>query len=413
MARILDSGMAQIENEPAEPLTPNQEAIGLAKWQRLLTVVATLLALLALAAVAVRLGMAIHHTLLLFALGGLVAYALEPLVDLVRRPRLRGRSLGRTPGVFVVFVALAALFAGGVAWLGGHAVREVKVLERGAPRYQERALKLAHDFDANVLKPRNVEFSVEDTLRDPPPEVGVYERKMGQEALPLLSRTVKNVAESVIVLLIALYFLVFGADMKERANRALPPFLRQYALPWEEDVARILGGFVRGQLVLALLSGACAAVGLLLLGVHLWLLIGAFVVAASLIPVFGPYIGAIPAVLAALVGPTRLTPVAGAVVVAILFVVITEAGSKVLYPRLVGKALNLHEVVVLFVLFAGLEVDGIVGTLFAAPITSLVIVTLVHLYRLWQQLPEEPIADSLGRNGGDGPRLFKRPRETG
>ncbi len=396
------------ETEPSAALTPKQEAIGLAKWQKLLTVVATLLALLALVAVAVRLGMAIHHTLLLFALGGLVAYALEPLVAFVSRPRFGRRAPGRSTSVCVVFAALAAVFFAGVWWLGGHAARQAKILQKGAPQYQARAIGLAHDFDRNVLQPRGIDFSVEETLQHPPPEVNAYERRLGQEAFPILAHTVKNVAESVIVLLIALYFLIFGSEMKEQANRALPAFLIRYALAWEEDVDRILGGFVRGQLVLALISGALAAVGLLLVGVHLWLVIGAFVVLASLIPVFGPYIGAIPAVLAALVGPTHLTPVAGAIVVLVLFVAITEVGSKILYPKLVGKALSLHEVVVLFVLFAGLEIDGIVGTLFAAPVTSLAIVTLIHLYRLWQELPEEPISDSVDRDEGHRPRLFKR-----
>ena len=386
------------ESEPDVPLSPRQEAIGEAKWRRLLVVVATFLALLALGAAVVRLGMAIHHTLLLFALGGLLAYALEPLVSFAQR-RIRRRSAS----VFTVFGLLLAGLVGGVWWLGGHAARQAKILQRDAPRYQARALALAHDFDENTLRPRGVEFSVEDAIQHPPPEVGVYERRLGQEALPLLAHTVKNVAESVIVALIALYFLIFGTEMKESANRALPSFLLQYAEPWEEDVDRILGGFVRGQLLVALVSGALAAVGLLLVGVHLWLLIGAFVVVAALIPVFGPYIGAVPAIVAALVGPTHFTPVAGALIVLVLFVAITEVGSKVLYPKLVGKALSLHEVVVLFVLFAGLEIGGITGTLFAAPVTSLAVVTLVHLYRLWQELPEEPIADAIeGR-----PRVFK------
>jgi len=45
-------------------------------------------------------------------------------------------------------------------------------------------------------------------------------------------------------------------------------------------------------------------------------------------------------------------------------------------------------VLVLFVLFAGLEIGGIVGVLFAAPVTALAIVVVVHLYRLWQDLPD-------------------------
>jgi predicted PurR-regulated permease PerM len=96
----------------------------------------------------------------------------------------------------------------------------------------------------------------------------------------------------------------------------------------------------------------------------------------------------VPAVIAALAGHTHLHPVFAAAVTVVLFVAINEIGSKVLYPKLVGQALGLHTVLVLFVLFAGLEIDGIVGVLFAAPITALVIVAVVHLYRLWQELPD-------------------------
>jgi len=398
----------------AAALTPVQEGLGLAKWRKLLTVTATLLALFAICAIFVLLGKAIHHTLLLFALGGLVAYALEPLVAFAQRPRFgkKQKALGKTASVMAVFTGLFLIFAGGVWWLGSHAGKQMKILQQDAPAYRERAFAMAHDVDANLLKPRGIEFSVEDTLRNPPPETSAYVSRFSKEALPFLAHTASGLAESLVVLLIAMYLLIFATHMKEQANRALSPFLLKYALAWEEDVDRILGGFVRGQLLIALVNGLVAAVGLLLIGVHLWLIIGFFVVVASLIPVIGPYIAAVPAVLAALIGPTHLTPVAGAVVVLVMFIVINEVGSKILYPKLVGRALNLHEVVVLFVLFAGLEVGGIVGTLFAAPVASLAIVTIVHLYRLWQELPEESIAEELSEGDPANSRIraFKPTR---
>lgn len=401
------------ENEPSAESeaesSPRQEAIGLAKWQKLLTVTATLLALIALTGITIRLGMAIHHTLLLFSLGGLVAYALQPLVDFLRRPRF-GRQLSRNASVALVFVGLFAIVAGGIWWLGGQAAHQLNVLQRDAPKYHERLVTMAHDFDANMLKARGIDFSVEESLQKPPPEVVAYEEKLSKEALPIIAHTVTNIAESAIVLLIALYFLIFGSEMKERANAVLSPFLRKYAEPWEKDVNRILGGFVRGQLLLALITGALSALVLLAVGVHLWLIIGIFMVAAALIPVFGPYIGAVPAIIAALVGPTHLTPVAGAITVGVLLVVINEIVSKILYPKFVGGALNLHEVLVLFVLFAGLEIGGITGTLFAAPVTSLAVVTIVHLYRMWQELPEESIADANNIDGPGRLRIFRKVR---
>ena len=364
----------------------------------------------------VAMGAAIHHTVLLFALGGLAAYALEPLVRLVRRPRFgkSGRQIGASGAALAVFGLLGLAFLGSAWWLGSQATEQFRAIQKDAPEYRRRAIGLAHELDARVLKPRGVEFSAEDTIQRPPPEVQSYAEKAGKEALPLVEHAASNLLEATVVMLIALYFLIFATDMKDRANAALTPALREYAIPWERDVDRILGGFVRGQLVLAIVTGVAAAVGLLALGVHLWLLIGLFVALTSLIPVFGPYVGAVPALIAAVVGPTRMSPVGGAIAVLVLFVVLNEAGGKILYPKLVGKALNLHEVVVLFVLFAGLEVGGLAGTLFAAPVASLAIVTLVHLYRLWQGLPEEAISDEADREDGgkNVPRAFKR-RGTG
>ena len=363
------------------------------KWNRLLVVLASVLLLLTFVGVAVRLMLGIHHTLLLFALGGLVAYALDPLVERLGKPRLK-----REARVTLVFVGLLAVF-GFTAWsLGGHLIRQVSSFSQDAPEYKSRAMTLAANVDTQ-LATRGVHFSLTDTIQHPPSEYRAIEARAGKEAVPLLRHLFTDVGEGVIVLLIALYFLLYGTEMRERVNAALPPSLLSHAELWETDVNRILGGFVRGQFIIALLLGAAAAAGCLLLGIKTWLLIGLFVVVASLIPVFGPYIGALPALVAALVGPTHFGPVVSAVLVLVLFVVINEAGSKILYPKLVGAALGLHTVVVLFVLFAGLEIDGIVGVLFAAPVTALAIVTIVHLYRYWQDLPDTLLANVARREG--------------
>lgn len=360
------------------------------KWTRLLIIITTLLLMLTFVGVVILLGTYIQHTLLLFSLGALIAYALDPLVEWLRRASLtRSRRVpSREMSVTVVFLAMFLLF-GLAAWsLGGHLVSQVAAIEHEYPRYHQRALERAAAAD-RFLHTHGVRYSLVDTLQHPPPELNATLARYGGEALPFLKDFFSKIAESLIVLLIALYFLLFGAEMREKFNALLPEKLRERADLWETDVSRILGAFVRGQLIIALVMGAAAAIGCLLLGLKLWLLIGLFVVVASLIPVFGPYIGAIPAVIAALIGPTHLhNSVLAAIVLVVYFVLINEVGSKVLYPKLVGAALGLHTVLVLFVLFAGLEISGLVGVLFAAPLTALVIVSIVHLYRLWQDLPD-------------------------
>ncbi len=362
------------------------------KWTRLLVTLTTTLLLLLTVAVGVRLAMGIHHTLLLFALGALVAYALDPLAALLMRVRLK-----REASVATVFVLVLVVLGVAVWTLSGNVVRQVEDLQRHAPQYEQQAMARAATLD-QTLAARNVHWSLTQTLQHPPKEWAAFVTHTGSEVVPFLRHLVTDVGESLIVLLIALYFLLFGAEMRTKFNALLPANLLSHADLWETDVNRILGGFVRGQLVIALLLGAAAAAGCFLIGIHPWLVIGLVVVVASLIPVFGPYIGALPAIVAALVGPTHFhNPVVAAVLVVILFVVINEGGSKVLYPKLVGAALGLHTVLVLFVLFAGLELGGIVGVLFAAPLTALAIVTIVHLYRFWQDLPDSLLANAARR----------------
>jgi predicted PurR-regulated permease PerM len=362
---------------------------GMDKWLRLLVTLSTLLLLIAFVAVAVRLSMTIHHTLLLFALGGLVAYALDPLVERLSRGRIK-----RPAAVASVFVGLFVLL-GLAGWsLEGHLAAQVREL----PTYKTHALAFAQIVDQR-LAARHIHYSLTQTIEHPPQNVQNELKKLGASAIPILRESATDVGEFVVVLLFALYFLIFGTDMRQKFNGLLPTSLSERAELWETDVNRILGGFVRGQITIAIIMGVLAGLGCLVVGIKFWLIIGLFVIVAAIIPVFGPYLGAIPAVLAALIGPTHFhNNVVAAALILLWFIFINEGGSKVLYPKLVGAALGLHEVLVLFVLFAGLEINGIVGVLFAAPVTAIAIVSVVHLYRLWQDLPDSLLSNVARRD---------------
>ena len=98
----------------------------------------------------------------------------------------------------------------------------------------------------------------------------------------------------------------------------------------------------------------------------------------------------------------------------VIFFVVNEFGSKVLYPRLVGSATGLHEIVVLFVLLAGAEVGGVIGALLAVPLTALFGLLALYAYRIWSQsgrpgepMPSPPAIDAAAPHEG----LPSRPPE--
>ena len=376
------------------PLEIERRGLGVMSWLRLLIETSTCLVLVLAVAVAIHIVSLVSHTVLIFSLGGLAAYALDPLVETVRG-RVPGAQRPRWVGVSTVFTGFLLVLVACSALLGNTLVHQVREVMRDHSSLQEKANGLVANGDG-WLQEHNIPIHLQDYLDNPPDNVKAVTHNLARNALEVFAHFSSSVVEGAIVLLIALYFLIYSDAMREGIHNGLPEPIQPYAECWRADVNRILGGFVRGQLILALIMGFAAALGCLMLGVPFWLLIGFFVVLASLIPVVGPYIGAIPAVIAALLShPTELlSPLMRAVLVVVFFVIINEAGSKVLYPRLVGAALGLHEVLVLFVLFAGYEVSGLWGVLFAAPLTALAIATVVQLYHLWQGLPPISLAQA-------------------
>ncbi len=389
-------------------------------WLQTLVVLATiLLASLSIVGL-IRLLSAIHHTLLLFSLGGLLAYALDPVVEWLRKFRLPASAPLRHRGrcVLGMFGALALVILTSTAILGGFLGREISMLNTDHQVYQQgtqltsttvqRALaqrtyawraqrKLAQE-DAWLTK-HGIPLHLQSNLQHPAVLVKKLSQKVTQDAIQVFAGIGKSLVEGVLVVLISLYFMVYSEDLKHRLVHALPENVRPYAIKWQDDVNEILGGFVRGQLVLALVMGVLAGILCLVLDLKLWVLLGLVVMVASLIPVVGPYVGAVPALMAALISPPHgfLTPATRVIILVLAFVVINELGSKVLYPRLVGKALGLHEVLVLFVLLAGFEVSGLTGVLFAAPLTALVIATLPQVIGLWQGTPPMSISSINGQ----------------
>ncbi|MBX6378177.1 MAG: AI-2E family transporter, partial [Clostridia bacterium] len=128
---------------------------------------------------------------------------------------------------------------------------------------------------------------------------------------------------------------------------------------------RVFGRYVRGQLLLALIIGSIASVGLTLLGVPYALVLGAIAGFLELLPVFGAVLGALPAIIVAAFQPLPLV-----FYVLAFFVVLQQLEGNVLAPRITGQAVGLHPLAALLVLVAAFEVAGLVGAMVAVPLVG-------------------------------------------
>jgi predicted PurR-regulated permease PerM len=133
----------------------------------------------------------------------------------------------------------------------------------------------------------------------------------------------------------------------------------------------VVGGYVRAQLLLALMIGTLAGVGCAVIGVPFPLVVGLAAGIFELIPIVGPFVGgAVALLLAATVSPLL------AVATLALFLAIHFVEGYVLAPRIQARFVQLHPLIALLALFSGVEVAGFLGALFAIPAASLVAVYL-------------------------------------
>src|SRR5207245_5805603 len=149
-------------------------------------------------------------------------------------------------------------------------------------------------------------------------------------------------------------------------------------LLFEDALNRGVGNYIRGQLTLALLIGCLAGVGCAFLGLKDYaLIIAVLAFIFETIPMVGPALASIPAILISLLLPDPLhhTPW-----VIVYFIVIQLVESNILGPRIVGHAVGLHPIASIMALIIGAQLFGAFGALLATPIVAAAWVVIASLY---------------------------------
>jgi predicted PurR-regulated permease PerM len=197
----------------------------------------------------------------------------------------------------------------------------------------------------------------------------------------------------VVVPIVAIYLMIESDSMHRGIVSLIPPSARPKALAILDGINAVLGGFIRGQLLVALIVGALTAVMLTLLHVRFAILIGLIAGLLNVIPYVGAFAGAAPAVLIALItnGPLNT------LFVIIGFVIINQLEGHLIAPNVVGPSVGLSPLAVIVALLAGGELFGLLGLLVAVPVAGIikvVFVTLVPRYAPLESAPALPASGS-------------------
>jgi predicted PurR-regulated permease PerM len=339
-------------------------------WQKGLIVLLTLLASLAVLWVLWQVISPILHTLVLFGLAAVLAFALSGPVDMLTQ-RVRSRLLA----IVSTYLAVGIVVVGGLTVIAGPFVSQATDLAAALPQY-------ATDLQARAPEVQLAlgQYGIDSDIDQLKAQAVTAIEQGGTEVLKNLVGTLAEVGavilDIVLALVISFYLLLDGQRIGGRSLGLIPSQHRAKAVFLKDNVARVLGGYLRGQLVLSLIIGVLAGVGCALLGLPYAVVIGVLAALFELVPMFGPILSVIPAVLVAL-----FMPFPTVIWVLLLFLVIQQIENNVLAPRISGHAVGLHPLGAMFALLAGFQLAGLLGALFAVPLAGVLWVLLGAAYR--------------------------------
>jgi predicted PurR-regulated permease PerM len=321
--------------------------------------------------VAHRLG----RIVLVLVLAMFFAYVIAPLVELLQHPvSVRERSLRLSRGVAIAVIYL--VLAGGIAavtavlWPSAagqidHAIANAprytesfRLWERGWTRYYERLripLELRHSIDESVLGAGDAAVA--------------YARG----SLLALIGVLSDVPWLVLVPVLAFLMLKDAAAIRRTLLLALPHRIQLRGHRLFEELNATLAAYVRAQLIACVVVGGLSGIGFALLGNPYAVLLGVMASVLEFIPLIGPMVVAVVAVvIAALHDPVL------AVWTAAFLTVLRVVEDYVIYPRLIGRDIHLHPLVVILAVLAGVELDGIAGIFIAVPVVAVATVAGRH-----------------------------------
>jgi predicted PurR-regulated permease PerM len=191
------------------------------------------------------------------------------------------------------------------------------------------------------------------------------EDRLGSLALVSAQRTLSIGIQVITVVVITGYLLADGPRLRLLLHDFIPRLSERHIEPLLQGMQRVVGGYIRGQIVTSLMFGAYAFVLCLALGVPSPLLLGVVAAAGDVIPLFG-----VPAamLLAALLAFTQSTWQPIAVVVG--YILYGQLESHLIVPRIYARTVNLSPLMVILATIAGGAADGIIGILIGIPIVG-------------------------------------------
>lgn len=221
--------------------------------------------------------------------------------------------------------------------------------------------------------------NIQDAINQMQTQATEFAKSLATNTLNLVVVVSDAFVNILLVIVLSFYLTVDGKRIRSRIFNIVPERSKQSVLVFDEALNRVVGNYIRGQLILAIIVGLATGFFCIFTGLGNYALIcGVLAFLFETIPMVGPGLASITPLILSLLLPD---PFPRTFVLVACFLGLQAVESNILGPRIVGHAVGLHPVAAILSLLVGTRLFGLFGALIATPLVAAAWVVIASVYR--------------------------------
>lgn len=301
----------------------------------------------------------LKDVLIIFLFGLIIASAISPFAN-----KLDQKGIPRLWGVLILFLAVIGLLALIASLVIPSLSADIDQLTTTLPKVFEQVSVSLENVQQGA--PAYLDFVSE--IQNILSGLSSYLQQSAQSVVGLVVGIFGGVISFIAVLVISFYLSVTKKGIESFLGSVVPEKYESYVIDLWKRSEKKVGLWLQGQLLLALIVGLVVYVGLSLIGIKFALILGLLAFMFEIVPVVGPVLAAIPAVLLAFLQEPML-----GLWVLLFYVVVQQLENHVLVPIVMGRTVGLNPVVVIIAILVGGNLAGIAGMLLSVPVATVIV----------------------------------------
>lgn len=309
----------------------------------------------------------LKDVLIIFLFGLIIASAISPFSNWLDQ-----RKFPRLWGVLLLFLAVIGLIALIASLVIPSLSADIDQLITALPTVFEKVSVSLENAQQGAPSYLDFVSEIQNILSG----LSSYLQQSAQSMVGLVVSIFGGVISFIAVLVISFYLSVTKKGIESFLGSVVPEKYESYVIDLWKRSERKVGLWLQGQLLLALIVGLVVYVGLSLMGIRFALMLGLLAFMFEIVPVVGPVLAAIPAVILAFMqGPTM------GLWVLVFYVAVQQLENHILVPIVMGRTVGLNPVVVIIALLVGGQLAGIAGMILSVPIATVIVEVLDDMAR--------------------------------